>query len=340
MSMAAEANLLVATGADVFTVDPGRGRMRPDGGRNGGSEERRPTCLSADPAVPRRAWCGTAGGGLFRTDDRGRSWRPVGLEDENVTAVAVSPSAPGTVWAGTEPSALWRSGDGGATWEPGRGLRDLPSSSEWAFPPRPETDHVRWIGCHPRREGHLWLAIEAGALVTTPDGGKTWRDRVPGGPRDTHELAIHPEKPDALRASAGDGYFESEDGGESWAAPREGLDVGYLRSVAIDPGDPDTVVVSASSRARSAYVAGRSDGRLYRRAGRGAWEPIVRGWPDPPETIAPLLLSGTDPGELWAADERGIHHSDDGGRSWERIAAFPTAPSNLRALVLQAGGPA
>jgi photosystem II stability/assembly factor-like uncharacterized protein len=173
--------------------------------------------------------------------------------------------------------------------------------------------------------------------VTTPDGGRSWQDRVPGGPYDTHELAIHPARPDTLRVAAGDGYFESRDGGATWASPEQGLDVRYLRSVAIDPGDPEVVVVSAASRPRAAYVAGRSDGRLYRRTGTAAWQRIVEGWPDPPDTIAPLLASGRQPGELWSADERGVHRSLDGGTSWERVAAYPARPEWLRGLAITWG---
>jgi photosystem II stability/assembly factor-like uncharacterized protein len=251
-------------------------------------------------------------------------------------SLAASPAEAEVVWAGTEPSEVWRSGDGGTSWEPTAALEALPSSPTWHFPPKPETHHVRWIACHPREPGRLWVAIEAGALVSTSDGGRSWRDRVAGGPWDTHELAIHPEEPERLRVSAGDGYFESPDGGMTWEAPREGLEVGYLRSVAIDQGRPDVVVVSAASRPRTAYVAGRSDGRLYRRAGGGRWERVRDGWPDPPDTIAPLLLAGRGAGELWAADERGVHRSDDGGSSWRQVAAFPDTPNNLRGLVLLA----
>lgn len=324
--------ILVATQDDVYAIDPTRGAMA----EAIGLDERAPTCLAADPWAPGRAWCGTDGGGVMRSDDHGASWRAVGLDGEEVTAVAVSPAERDAVWAGTEPSAVWRSVDGGSTWERARGLLDLPSSSEWSFPPRPETHHVRWIACHPARPGRLWVAIEAGALVTTPDGGTSWHDRVAGGPYDTHELAIHPERPDALRVAAGDGYFESADGGATWASPEQGLEVGYLRSVAIDLGNPDVVVVSAASHAHAAYVAGRSDGRLYRREGRGAWERVVHGWPDPPNTIAPLLAAGREPGELWAADERGVHRSGDGGGSWERIAVFPSRPPWLRGIAVGA----
>ncbi len=318
---------LVATRDRVFRLDPGEGALRPttDGGA-------RPTCLASDREAG-RAWCGTTGG-VLRSDDGGESWLEAGLEGEEVTALAPDPAEPGAAWAGTEPSAIYRSADGGRSWERAGGLLELPSSPEWSFPPRPDTHHVRWIASHPREGGRLWVAVEAGALVTTPDGGASWRDRVPGGPYDTHEIAIHPDRPETLRIAAGDGYYESDDGGDTWRSPEAGLDVGYLRSVAVDPGDPDVVVVSAATRAHSAYAAGRSDGRLYRRAGESAWERITEGWPAEPDTIAPLLAAGRGPGELWAADERGVHRSADGGRSWERVAAFGSTPAWLRGLAL------
>ncbi len=322
------AGVLVAVPSRVLRIEPSMGSIEGTEGLAG----RRPTCLATDPRVPGRAWCGTRSGGVFRSDDGGGSWRFVGLEGQRVTSVTPSPARRDLVWVGAEPSAVWRSPDAGEGWERTRGLRELPSSGEWAFPPRPETHHVRWIACHPREAGRLWVAVEAGALVTTPDGGRSWKDRVPGGPRDTHELALHPDAPDVLRVSAGDGYFESRDGGETWSTPRDGLEVGYLRSVAIDPGDPETVVVSAASRARSAYTAGRSDGRVYRREGDGPWRRVVEGWPEEPETIAPLLVPGLEAGELWAADERGVHRSGDGGRSWSRVAAFAETPDHLRGI--------
>jgi hypothetical protein len=145
-------------------------------------------------------------------------------------------------------------------------------------------------------------------------------------------LAIHPDAPTSLRVAAGDGYFESDDGGETWRSPEDGLDVEYLRSVAIDPARPDVAIVSASSSPRTAYVAGVSDGRLYRREGAGRWERVRDGWPDPPNTIAPLVTAGQSPGELWAADERGVHRSNDGGASWRIVARFAATPNNLRGL--------
>jgi photosystem II stability/assembly factor-like uncharacterized protein len=323
-------SVLVATQDAVFALDPARGALVA----GSGLEDRHPTSLTTDPSLPGRAWCGTHRSGVFRSDDGGASWHGSGLAEERIMAVTASPAREGLVWAGAEPSRVWRSDDGGAAWARSPGLEALPSSSDWAFPPRPDTHHVRWIACHPHDPDRSWVAIEAGALVSTADGGRTWSDRVPGGPWDTHELAVHPDAPDTLRVSAGDGYFESFDGGATWSSPDDGLEVGYLRSVAVDPGDPAAVVVSAASRPHAAYVAGRSDGRVFRRVGVGPWRRVTEGWPDPPATIAPLLAAGSRPGELWAADERGVHRSDDGGASWRRIAPFPSAPLTLRGLAL------
>jgi ligand-binding sensor domain-containing protein len=321
--------ILIATESGVVSMDVEHGTTALARGLTD-----RPTCLAAEPRPSGRAWCGTQRGGVFRTDDAGVSWRPCGLEGERIMSITASPAETDVVWIGTEPSTVWRSADGGETWDETSRLDVLPSSSTWAFPPKPETHHVRWIACHPQQAGKLWVAIEAGALVSTTDGGRTWRDRAPGGPYDTHELAIHPDAPDSLRVAAGDGYYESDDGGTTWRSPRSGLDVGYLRSVAIDPGRPDVVIVSASSGPRSAYGAGVSDGRLYRRAGRGHWERVREGWPETPSTIAPLLLPGAEAGELWAADERGLHHSGESGIAWRNVASYPKAPRYLRALAL------
>lgn len=319
--------ILVATESSVVTIDADRGTIAPSKGLLD-----RPTCLTTDPFVPGRAWCGTSRGGVFRSDDAGASWRAVGLEAQNITSIATSPAQRDLIWVGTEPSEIWQAANGGDLWLETHPLETLPSSAEWSFPPRPDTHHVRWIGCHPREAQRLWIAIEAGALISTRDGGRTWHDRVPGGPWDTHELAIHPDAPTALRVAAGDGYFESDDGGATWRSPEDGLEVGYLRSVAIDPVRREVVIVSAANGPRSAYVAGVSDGRVYRRQGNGRWERVTHGWPDPPRTIAPLLAAGAR--ELWAADERGLHRSDDGALSWREVARFARTPNHLRGLAV------
>src|ERR671913_602262 len=165
--------LLVATDREVVVIDVERGAASPTHGIGD-----RPTCLTPDPLVRGRAWCGTHRDGVFRSEDGGRSWQSVGLAGRLIMAIAASPVERDVVWVGTEPSEVWRSADAVTTWEQTSRLETLSSSSEWSFPPRPDTHHVRCIACHPLEAGRLWIAIEAGALVSTIDHGRTWRDRV------------------------------------------------------------------------------------------------------------------------------------------------------------------
>ena len=54
----------------------------------------------------------------------------------------------------------------------------------------------------------MYVAIEAGALVQSHDGGRTWKDKVERGPYDTHTLATNKKVPGRLYSAAGDGYLK------------------------------------------------------------------------------------------------------------------------------------
>jgi photosystem II stability/assembly factor-like uncharacterized protein len=184
-----------------------------------------PQCVTFDPDNPNHTYCGTFGGGLWKTDDGGQTWSNIGkdtISSSDVMSVSVSGLKRGnnsnrfnTVYVGTEPTAFYRSDDGGESWDKMGSLNNLKSSS-WSFPPRPWTSHVRWIESDKSKPGYVYAAIEAGALVQSHDGGRTWIDKVQGGPYDTHTLATHNKMPGRLYSAAGDGYFESYDYGQSW----------------------------------------------------------------------------------------------------------------------------
>ena len=152
------------------------------------------------------------------------------------------------------------------------GLHELPSVPEWSFPPRPETHHVRWISPDPNTSGRLFVAIEAGALIQSPDGGETWQDRTPAGPRDTHTLVTQRDAPERLYSAVGDafmaaghGYAESDDAGATWRRKGEGLQHHYLWGVAVDSGDPETVIVSAASSPWRAHARKAAEATIYRK---------------------------------------------------------------------------
>lgn len=278
-------------------------------------------CVDVSPDAPDRAFVGTFESGLLRSTDGGGSFERVGadtIEQDAVMSVAVSPHDPDVVYAGTEPSRVYRSTDGGDSWTHLGGLTDLPSADQWSFPPRPDTHHVRWIEPDPNDPDRLYVGVEAGALVVTDDGGETWRDRPQGSRRDNHTLATHPDAPGRAWSAAGDGYAETRDGGETWEHPQDGLDHRYCWSVAVDPGDPDAVLLSAASGAYSAHTASRAESYLYRKRDGGEWTRCEE-FPDGDGVVRAVLAAGTEPGEAFAATNRGLYRTSDAGDGWERV---------------------
>lgn len=311
-------------------------------------------CVAVHPDRPERVFVGTFESGLWRSTDGGRSFERVGtdggrraesdrgadddhdrIEPDAVTAVAVAPGAPDEVWVGTEPSRVYRSTDGGTTWTERDGLTALDSASEWSFPPRPHTHHVRWLEPAPRRaDGETdgasgadrwYVAVEAGALVRTHDGGATWLDRVPDGPLDTHTVATHPDVPERAWVAAGDGFAVTTDGGATWDYPETGLDRTYCWSVAVDAADSERVLVSAARSAREAHTADRAETYVYRRDGDGPWERLDdAGLPVGTGVTRPVVARGTVGGEFYALSNRGLWRTADGGDSWREVSvAWP-----------------
>ncbi|ELZ87517.1 BNR repeat-containing protein [Haloferax elongans ATCC BAA-1513] len=285
-------------------------------------EDRTLECVAADSRAPDRAFCGTFDRGLFRTTDGGETWHPVGRDTvaESVTSLAISPDDPGVVYAGTEPSAVFRSRDGGETWSELPPLTGLPSTSTWAFPPRPHTHHARWIEIDPCDPQRLFVAVEAGALVTSPDGGESWVDRVPSSKRDVHSMATHRDRPGRIWAAAGDGYAESDDGGETWETPTDGLRHNYCWNVAVDPSAPESVLVTSARGPRQAHSTSSAEAYLYRRRGSEPWTRLDdTGLPTGEGATRAVLATGAAGGECYAANDHGIFRTTDFGDSWTQL---------------------
>lgn len=310
--------IVLATASGVLVADGEGTDWEPISHRLTG----RPGCVLLDGRREDRILVGCYEGGLHLSEDGGDHFEQIrngSIRPESVTSLAVDPVNPDRLYAGTEPSQLYRSDDGGESWSAIPGLDEVPSAARWSFPPRPDTHHVRWIEPDPNDPERLYLGIEAGALVVTPDGGETWIDRPNGSRIDNHTLATNPKAPGKVYSAAGDGYAESVDFGASWVEHHEGLDHGYVWGLAVDPEDPDTVVISAASGASNAH---REPGEsyLYRQTGSTAWERLDgRGVPTGPGHRRAVLSAGQTSGEFFAATDDGIFQSTDAGQSWEEL---------------------
>jgi len=283
-------------------------------------------CVAVDPLRPERVYCGTFGEGLWFSCDGGASWELVGegIPYAQVMAVAVSQlehsGGYGVVWAGTEPSALYRSENGGQTWDERPTLRDLPSAATWSFPPRPWTHHVRWIEPNPHLAERLFVGIELGGVMRRLDAGLTWEDRKAGSQPDVHTLRTHPLAPGRVYEAAGGGYAESLDGGASWKGHDAGLKHRYLWGLAVDPADPETIIVSAARGPQQAHSPASAESTIYRKARRGTWQEVRAGLPPSKGTVAYRLAANpAEPGVFYAATNQGLYRSPDAGLTWEPL---------------------
>jgi hypothetical protein len=293
-------------------------------------------------------YCATYNRGLWRSEDAGETWLPVGtpqgfferptggaIEPRETTFVSVDPvpqpDGRHAVWVGTEPSCLYRSTDHGETFELMSAL-DLPSRASWSFPPRPRTHHVQCIAQD--SDGGIHLAIEAGAMIRSRDSGKTFEDRLPDSPIDTHVLLTHPLAPRRLYAALGDAllrpgrlsFAESPDGGDTWIYSGKGLEAApYLYGLAIHPGDPEDIRVAASQSPQRAHAQGGSS--IFRREAH-LWVQDAEGFPRDRSLIPVLATDAHQPGRWFALSNLGVFSKEPTAKAWNCL----TAPEDWRGM--------
>jgi photosystem II stability/assembly factor-like uncharacterized protein len=170
------------------------------------------------------------GGTIGRSDDGGATWRtdnfsvPGTLYSYRADALAVDPVDDATLYAATEPLGLFRSVDRGVHWTPiGGGLANplIPDA-------RITVTDVRVDGAR----GVFVATREAGAF-RSDDGGLTWTPL--GVPRTTARFVARSPYAPALYAQTDRAFFESTDGGSTWA----------LQYVLNGPAFPSTITAMA-----------------------------------------------------------------------------------------------
>lgn len=283
-------------------------------------------CLAIDPHDTDRMYAGTFDHGLWVSDDGGRNWSAAGegIESSRVMAVAVSPietiNGKGVVWAGTEPSRLYRSEDGGKTWMDCPALLGLPSKSEWSFPPRPHTHHVRWIQPDRFDEAKLFVGIELGGVMRSLDKGATWEDRKADSQFDCHTMTTHPQREGRIYEAAGGGFAQTKDGGATWETDNRGLDpFHYLVNIAVAPDDSECILAAGARGPRQSYQAEHAETVILKKDTQG-WRRVKKGLPQAEETtVSALVPSLTESGVFYAANNKGIFYSEDYGESWQEL---------------------
>jgi hypothetical protein len=273
---------------------------------------------------------------------RGHEWEQVWEGEARVVRIA----ADGACYVGEQQPRLHCSRDGGETWAE---LENVPSIVRAHSARRPGSSRaeVAIVGiAFPQNQ--LLLGLRPIGTWLSRDGGYSWMrgDQIELSARSEPLQAAdlgehlngiweHPELSDRLYAASRRGFFRSDDGGFTWQRAQAGLDRLFVNGVAVLPGKPDTLLLSAASSGLEIGEApAAADAALFRSPNGGqAWQRVELGeehvWPRPPLVAA--VSGGTDVlfahagAQLWASHDRGAR--------WLPIAdALPPANAIVAAL--------
>ena len=213
--------------------------------------------LAVDPRNPATVYLAAAGGGVWKSANRGGNWVPLTdhLPSLASGAVAVDPFS-GEVWYGTGElnfcrdcyygAGVYRSSDGGSTWTRVQPENFLSSPTSL-------------IAFDPRNPGTIFIGRST-ALWRSTDGGENWEVVLRGAVTD---FALHPEDSSIAYAAVGyfsgsqeNGVYRSSDGGANWARLGNGLPeqstIGRI-ALSVAPSSPDILY---------ALIANASDYKL------------------------------------------------------------------------------
>jgi photosystem II stability/assembly factor-like uncharacterized protein len=285
-------------------------------------------CLARDPFDRRTVYAGTQEHGLLRSEDRGRTWHPLGAQDLVVKSLAPSPHEPGLLYAGTKPAAVFVSHDGGRGWSELQGFRRARRWYWFSPAEMPLQAYVQGLAVSPSDPHVVVAGVEAGAVVRSADGGQTWSGHCRGADRDCHSLTFHASDGDWIYQGGGGGPAVSRDGGRTWRHHTEGMDGSYCWACAADPERPEVWYVSAAPSfslrhfAPQAHVDGQANAAIYRSSGGATWQKLNGGLPQPLDYMAYALLTDpAAPGHLYAGLANGdVWHSDDYGDTWRKLS--------------------
>ncbi len=267
-----------------------------------------------------------SGGGVFRSEDGGRTWKPSGLQGEAVRAVEIAPGNPKEFVAGAM-SGVFRSADGGNSWE-----RISPVGDE-------ELRRLDSVAIDPR-DGNVIYAGTFHLPWKTTDGGKNWKPVIAGliDDSDIMSLRVDATNPERLYLSACSGIYRSDNQGEAWTK-LQGIPYAARRTQAIvqDPQQSGTLYAATTEGLWVTHDSGESwkrttpkewviDGVVVLLGANGQHGRVVVG------TEGQGILISNDAGESFTASNAGFTH-----RIISQLVGDPKQPEHLLILV-QMGG--
>jgi len=292
------------------------------------------------PGNPNLFYFGAVGGGVWRSDNAGRTWEPIfdGQPIASIGALAVAPSDPRVIYVGSGEAdmrsdisygnGMYKSTDGGKSWI-SIGLADTRQIGRILVDPRnPDLVFVAALG-------HAYGPNRERGVFRSKDGGKNWsralfRDENTGA----IDLAFDPANSRTILAALwqtrrppwnvyppsngpGSGLYRSDDGGDTWKPVTAGLPSEKLGriGIAFAPSDPRRVYAVVDAKEGGLY-ASQDGGATWNRASadKRIWE---RGW-----YFGGVTVNPKDPDVVYVCDVS-IYRSTDGGRTFVPVKGAP-----------------
>jgi len=239
---------------------------------------------------PNLYYMGTAGGGVWKTEDSGSTWEPIsdGYYGGSIGAIAVSESDENIIYVGEGEQTLrgnvssghgmWKSTDAGETWK---------------YIGLPKSEHISRIRIHPENPDIVYVGVI----------GNLW-------------------KPNSER-----GLYKTNDGGLTWEKILYVSDKAGIGDLVIDPNNSRIIYATTWQMKRNGYRmdSGGPDSKIFRSYDSGkTWEDIseFNGLPSFPWGIVGVAISPVNSKRIWVmveADNGGLFRSDDGGNNWEKV---------------------
>ena len=239
---------------------------------------------------PNTYYMGTAGGGVWKTEDSGNSWYSIsdGYFGGSIGAVAVSESDPNIIYVGEgEQTLRGNVSSGNGLW------KSLDAGKTWKFIGLKGSEHISRIRIHPKNPNLVYVAAI----------GNLW-------------------KPNKTR-----GVYRSEDGGNTWQKILYESDKAGAGDLIMDPNNARIIYAATWQMKRNGYRmdSGGPDSKLYKSFDGGdTWINITenKGLPSGPWGIVGITVSPVDSNRIWTiieASDGGVFRSDDAGKTWEKV---------------------
>ncbi len=344
----ATTRLLIGTRKGLFRMQgpAGGADWRLDGPHMAGYEvihactaPRNPRLIHA--AVSHPVW----GAHIYRSDDGGDNWEALataphfehdrfGDRLKAIWFLAWSPRGD-ALYAGIDPAGLFVSPDAGRSWQEVGTLNEHPTRAMWE--PSRGIFAVHSICIDPGDPARMAVAVSAGGVYCSDDGGESWRAANAGvraenlptsepiAGHNVHRLIMHPRAQGRLYRQCYNGCYRSDDWGRSWTEITAGLPSDFGYAIATPVGDPDTIFQIPES---GSHMRTTVDGKLrvFRSRDAGdSWRSASDGLPQEHAYVTVLreamdaddrdgVFFGTSSGHLFA--------SIDGADNWRLIASF------------------